>query len=126
MFSQKKKQYYSKILNFKNIEDFEEFSKRYLYYLQKEKLTKNRIMSGFFILLDIQKESLANTNLINFESIKNQYIKKYAKEILEQRKKGSGSQAIVKYLYENHRVTISRGTIEKFYKQNNLQEVHNG
>lgn len=120
MFSQKKKQYYAKILNFKNIEDFEEFSKRYLYYLQKEKLTKNRIMSGFFILLDIQKESLANTNLINFEGIKNQYIKKYAKEILEQRREGSGSQAIVKFLFENHRVTVSRGTIEKFYKQNNL------
>lgn len=30
MFTQKKKEYYSKILGFKTIEDFEEFSKRYL------------------------------------------------------------------------------------------------
>ncbi len=30
MFTQKKKEYYSKILGFKTIQDFEEFSKRYL------------------------------------------------------------------------------------------------
>lgn len=120
MFTNKKKQYYSKVLGFKSIEDFEEFSKRYAYYLQKQSITKNRIMSGFFILLDIQKESLVNNNLINFDGIKNQHIKKYANEILEQRRKGSGSQSIVNFLYENHRVKVSRGTIEKFYKQNNL------
>jgi hypothetical protein len=120
MFTQKKKQYYSKIIGFKNIEDFEEFSKRYLKYLENQALTKNRIMSGFFILVEIQKEKLKNKNLINFDNIKNQYIKKYADVILELRKKGSGSQSIVTYLYENHRVKISRGTIEKFYKQNNL------
>ena len=44
----------------------------------------------------------------------------YANEILELRKNGNGSQFIEKYLYENHRVKVSRGTIEKFYKQNNL------
>lgn len=30
MFTQKKKAYYSKILGFKTVEDFEDFSKRYL------------------------------------------------------------------------------------------------
>lgn len=118
MFTQKKKIYYSKILGFKNIEDFEEFSKRYLKYLENQTLTKNRIMSGFFILVEIQKESLKNKNMINFANVKNQYIKKYADIILELRKKGSGSLSIVNHLYENHRVKISRGTIEKFYKQN--------
>ena len=121
MFTQKKKAYYSKILGFKTIEDFEMFSKRYLKYLENQTLTKNRIMSGFFILVEIQKETLAkNKTLINLENIKNQYIKKYSNEILELRKNGSGSQSIEKYLYENHRVKVSRGTIEKFYKQNNL------
>ena len=52
--------------------------------------------------------------------VKNQYIKKYSNTILELRKNGMGSQSIEKYLYENHRVKVSRGTIEKFYKQNNL------
>lgn len=120
MFTQKKKQYYSKVLGFKTVAEFEEFAKRLLYYLQKEKLTKNRIMSGFFILTEIQKEAHSNSSLINFTGIKNQHIWKYANEILEQRKKGSGSQSIVKYLYEAHRVKVSRGTIEKFYKQNGL------
>ena len=121
MFTQKKKQYYSNLLGFKNIYDFENFAKRYLKYLENQTLTKNRIMSGFFILLEIQKETLAkNKTLINLENIKNQHIKKYSTLILDLRKNGSGSQSIVKYLYENHRVKVSRGTIEKFYKQNNL------
>ncbi len=120
MFTQKKKEYYSKILGFKTIQDFEEFSKRYLKYLENQTLTKNRIMTGFFILIEIQKEALKNKNLINFENVKNQYIKKYADTILNLRKKGLGSLYIKNYLYENHRVKISRGTIEKFYKQNNL------
>lgn len=120
MFTQKKKHYYSKILGFKTVAEFEEFAKRLLYYLGREKLTKNRIMSGFFILVEIQKEACLNTNLINFKGIKNPYIKKYASEIIEERKKGSGSQSIVNYLYESHRIKISRGTIEKFYKQNGL------
>lgn len=121
MFSQKKKQYYSNVLGFKTVEDFENFAKRYKNFLEKEPLTKNRIMLGFFIMLDIQKKSLTNnSNLINFEGIKNQHVKKYANEILEERKKGHGSQAIVKYLFESHRVVVSRGTISKFYKLNNL------
>ncbi|WP_151952017.1 hypothetical protein [Aliarcobacter butzleri] len=121
MFTQKKKQYYSNLLGFKNIYDFENFAKRYLKYLENQTLTKNRIMSGFFILLEIQKETLAkNKTLINLENIKNQHIKKYSTLILDLRKNGSGSQSIVKYLFENHRVKVSRGTIEKFYKQNNL------
>ena len=120
MFTQKKKEYYSKILGFKTIQDFEEFSKRYLKYLENQTLTKNRIMTGFFILIEIQKEAFKNKNLINFENIKNQYIKKYADTILDLRKKGSGSLSIKNYLYENHRIKISRGTIEKFYKQNGL------
>ena len=120
MFTQKKKEYYSKILGFKTIQDFEEFSKRYLKYLENQTLTKNRIMTGFFILIEIQKEALKNKNLINFENVKNQYIKKYADTILDLRKKENGSLYIKNYLYENHRIKISRGTIEKFYKQNNL------
>ncbi|MEA2018461.1 MAG: hypothetical protein U9N59_08430 [Campylobacterota bacterium] len=120
MFTQKKKIYYAKIMGFKSVEDFENFSKRFLIYLQKDKLTKNRVMSGFFILEQIQKESLKNKELINFDNIKNQHIKKYADTILDLRKNRSGSQSIVKYLYENHRIQISRGTIEKFYKQNGL------
>ena len=34
MFTQKKKQYYSNILGFKNVYDFENFAKRYLKYLE--------------------------------------------------------------------------------------------
>ncbi|MFX4243072.1 hypothetical protein ACOL22_09900 [Aliarcobacter butzleri] len=121
MFTNKKKQYYSNLLGFKNVYDFENFAKRYLKYLENQTLTKNRIMSGFFILVEIQKETISkNKSLINLENIKNQHIKKYSNIILDLRKNGMGSQSIVKYLYENHRVKVSRGTIEKFYKQNNL------
>ncbi len=54
------------------------------------------------------------------QGIKNQHVKKYASEILDLRKQGNGSQSIVSYLFENHRVEVSRGTIEKFYKNNGL------
>lgn len=121
MFTEKKRIYYAKILGFKNTNDFDLFAKRYLNFLEKDKLTKNRIMGGFFILLEIQKERInANKNTINFEGIKNAFIKKYSNEILELRKNGLGSQAIVNALYENHRAEVSRGTIEKFYKLNGL------
>lgn len=120
MFSQKKQEYYSRILGFKSVLEFETFAKRYLKYLEQEQLTKNRIMSGFFILLDIQKHSLQNNHLIHTDGIKNPLVKKYAKEILELRKNGNGSQAIVKHLFEHHRVKVSRGTVEKFYKLNGL------
>ena len=120
MFTNKKKQYYSKILGFKNPDDFENFARRYLTFLKTGELTKNRIMTGFFILVEIQKEKLKNKSLINFDNMKNQHIKKYADVILDLRKNGMGSQSIEKFLYENHRVKVSRGTIEKFYKQNNL------
>ena len=70
MFTQKKKEYYSKILGFKTIEDFEEFSKRYLKYLENQTLTKNRIMTEFFILVEIQKEAHKNKSLINFDNVK--------------------------------------------------------
>ena len=69
MFTQKKKAYYSKILGFKTVEDFEDFSKRYLKYLENQTLTKNRIMSGFFILVEIQKEANKNKSLINFDNV---------------------------------------------------------
>ena len=121
MLKKKKKQYYSNILGFKNSDDFENFAKRYINFLKGGELTKNRIMSGFFFFLEIQKETISkNKSLINLENIKNQHIKKYSNVILDLRKNGSGSQSIVKYLFENHRVKVSRGTIEKFYKQNNL------
>ncbi len=48
MFTNKKKQYYSKILGFKNTDDFENFARRYLNFLKTEELTKNRIMSRLF------------------------------------------------------------------------------
>ena len=71
-------------------------------------------------MIEIQKEANKNKSLINFDNVKNQHIKKYANTILDLRKNGTGSLSIVNYLYENHRVKISRGTIEKFYKQNGL------
>jgi hypothetical protein len=77
-------------------------------------------MSGFFILLEIQKETFKNKHLINYDGIKNQHVKKYASEILDLRKQGNGSQSIVSYLYENHRIQVSRGTVQKFYKNNGL------
>ena len=70
MFTQKKKEYYSKILGFKTIQDFEEFAKRYLKYLENQPLTKNRIMCGFFILVEIQKEALKNkTHLFTAKNV---------------------------------------------------------
>ena len=40
MFTNKKKQYYSKILGFKNPDDFENFARRYMNFLKGGELTK--------------------------------------------------------------------------------------
>ena len=45
MFTQKKKAYYSKILGFKTVEDFEDFSKRYLKYLENQTLMSNEVLN---------------------------------------------------------------------------------
>ena len=66
------------------------------------------------------KEDINNFYKVVSNNVKNQHIKKYANTILDLRKNGSGSLSIANFLFENHRVKISRGTIEKFYKQNGL------
>ena len=66
MFTQKKKQYYSNILGFKNSDDFENFAKRYINFLKGGELTKNRIMSGFFMSKNYKKKQKPQIEICDF------------------------------------------------------------
>jgi hypothetical protein len=122
MFKKNNKKKFSKLLEISE-EEFEDFSKRFLYFLRsKKEFGKNEIMEGFFILEEMKKAAKEEEEAkikINFGTLKNRYVKKYGYEILQLRKKeGIGAILISKDLYTNHRVSVSKTTIQKFLNLN--------
>ena len=102
-----------------SVDEFDNFAYRMIKHLaKKEILTKNQFIQGFFILDDILKKRMEEKRIYNFENIKNILVKKYAAKIIFFRDEGLGSQRIEKALWENHRVKISRSTIQKFINLN--------
>ena len=117
MFTDTKKAKYARLIGL-TPKEFEEFTLRLIHHLNKNQLpTQNRLIQGFFILEEIKKREVKKE--FNFAGIKNLYIKKYAKEILDLHQEGLGSLRISNNLKANHHVTVSRSTIQKFLKQNN-------
>ncbi len=102
-----------------SVDEFDNFAYRMIKHLtKKEVITKNQFIQGFFIMEDILKKKAEEKRIYNFGNIKSILIKKYADKIIAWRDQGLGSQRIEKSLWENHRVKISRSTIQKFINQN--------
>jgi len=103
------------------------FLKRYNYYLKsKKEISPNIILNGFFILDDIRTKRDKEKALRAKYRSRNKYIIKYREEILELYQQGFGFTRIAKQLEVNHKVKISRSSLYRFIKANNIKRKEDG
>ena len=120
VFSENRRKKYEKILNLDH-EELELFIKRYTHYLKSQKiLSKNSVLNGFFILADIRQQKDKTEALKAKYRSKNRYIIRYRDEIIELYKNGLGYVRISKQLEVNHKVKVSKSSIERFIKNNGI------
>ena len=119
--------------NYKNIlklndEEYEEYLKRSAVFLKKKKFINKAIFeSHLFILSDIMAKRDKRKSKEKKYKSKNIYVLKYLNEIVEMREVQSiGYQAISKALKVNHRVDVSKSTIERFCRLNGIEKGSKG
>ena len=126
MFSQNKRKRYMKLLDLEE-DELTLFLKRYNYYLKsKKEISPNIILNGFFILDDIRTKRDREKALRAKYRSRNKYIIKYRDEILELYNQGFGFTRIAKQLEVNHKVKISRSSLYRFIKSNNIERKEDG
>jgi len=120
MFNENKRKRYERLLNLEE-DELKSFLKRYTYYLKsKKELSPNIVLNGFFILDNIRMEKDKIEALKAKYKSKNKYIIKYRDEIIDFYKNGLGYVRISKQLEVNHRVKVSKSSIERFLKTNEI------
>ena len=121
MFNENKRKKYERLLGLDE-DELKLFLKRYTYYLKsKKELSPNMVLNGFFILDDIRMEKDKIDALRAKYKSKNKYIIKYRDEIIELYKNGLGYVRISKQLEVNHKVKVSKSSIERFIKTNGIK-----
>ena len=126
MFSENKRKRYMRLLDLEE-EELALFLKRYNYYLRsKKEISPNIILNGFFILDDIRTKRDKEKALRAKYWSRNKYIIRYRDEILELYQQGFGFTRIAKQLEVNHKVKISRSSLYRFIKSNNIERKENG
>jgi len=121
MFSQNKINSYAKLLGLTS-DELDEFMRRYKTYLiSKDKITKNILINGLFILDDIHAMKWADEANKTKYKTKNVIIIKYLDEIIDLYQGGMGSSRITKSLKLNHRVVVSKSAIDRFIVSNKLK-----
>jgi hypothetical protein len=121
MFSENKRIKYMKLLGLDE-DELVSFLKRYNYYLKsKKEISPNILLNGFFILASIRAAKDRELALKCLYRSKNEYIIKYRDEILELYQVNRfGYVRISKQLYVNHKIKVSKSTIERFIKNNRI------
>ena len=120
MFTENKRKKYERLLGLDDNE-LKSFLKRYSYYLKgQDELSPNAILNGFFILANIRDEKDKTEALKAKYKSKNKYIIKYRDKIIELYKNGFGYVRISKQLEVNHKVKVSKSSIERFIKTNEI------
>ena len=116
---------YKKIYDF-NDEEYKEYLKRSASYLRGKTLLNSAVFeSHFFILMDVLKKRDTRKARAKRYKTKNVYLLKYIEEVVNMYEvQGMGYQSISKALWVNHKVKVSKSTIERFTKDNGL--VKNG
>lgn len=130
MFSGNKKMAIAKSLGL-SIEELDSFAKRYRGHLNTHinhgAVSTNVVLDGLWLIEDVRKRSLVEKlekrKSINFGSMKNEYLRKYGLEILELKDSGYGAMRISNHLKVHHNADVSKATIERFIK---LNEVDHG
>jgi predicted transcriptional regulator YheO len=126
MFSENKRKRYMRLLDLKE-EELSLFLKRYNYYLKsKKELSPNIILNGFFILDDIRTKREKQKALRAKYKSRNKYIIKYRDEIIELYQQGLGFTRISKQLEVNHKIKISRSSLYRYIKINNIKRETDG
>jgi ribonucleotide monophosphatase NagD (HAD superfamily) len=123
MFSNQKKKRYAAALRLTE-EELEEYARNLANFLNKsEKITKNQIINSIYIYENIIKKRKPKQNKVyNYGNMRNLYVKKHAEKIMRLRAQGHGSALIVKSLKLDHRIDVSRSSIDKFLKLNEVQD----
>ena len=120
MFNENKRKKYEWLLGLDENE-LKSFLLLFTYYLKsKKELSPNAILNGFFILDDIRTEKDKIEALRAKYKSKNKYIIKYRDEIIDLYKNGLGYVRISKQLDVNHKVKVSKSSIERFIKNNGI------
>ncbi len=126
MFSENRLKTYADLLGL-TVDELNDFMKRYKKYLQsKEKITRNVLINGLFILEELHADKWAiEANKVKFKT-KNLIIIKYMDEIVNLYEQGLGSTRIINHLKLNHRVNLSKSALDRFISHNNLKRSDNG
>ena len=121
MFTEQKLVTYANLLGL-TVEELNQFMKRYKnYILSKEEITKNVLINGLFILEEITTDKWAEeANKKTYKS-KNLIIHKYMDEITELYELGMGSIKISNHIFLNHRIRLSKSSIDRFISSNNIK-----
>ena len=126
MFNENKRKRYMRLLDLEE-EELTLFLKRYNYYLKsKKEISPNIILNGFFILDDIRTKRDKEKALRAKYKSRNGLIIRYRDEILELYQQGFGFTRISKQLEVNHKIKISRSSLYRFIKSNNIERKDNG
>jgi len=100
------------------------FLKRYNYYLKsKKEISPNILLNGFFILDNIRTKRDKEKALRAKYKSRNKYIIKYRDEILELYQQGLGFTRISKQLEVNHKIKISRSSLYRYMKNNEITRI---
>ncbi len=121
MFTEQKLITYSKLLGL-TVEELNSFMKRYKnYLLSKEEITKNVLINGLFILEEITTDKwVEEANKKTYKS-KNLIIHKYMDEIIELYEQGIGTIKVSNHIYLNHKVKISKSSLDRFISSNGIE-----
>ena len=120
MFSENKRKKYARLLDLDE-DELKEFIKRYAYYIRsKKEISPNSVLNGYFILADLRYRKDQIKALKAKYKTKNKYIIRDRDEILELYQNGFGYVRISKQLDVNHRVKVSKSSIERFLKTNGI------
>ena len=126
MFNENQKLSIAKSIDM-STEELNQFVKRFKGHIvasiKKGPLTTTTILNGLRIISSVKKDSVLEKQQkresIDFGSMRNEHIRKYAVKILELRYiEKYGAQRISTYLKVHHNVSISKATIERFIKLN--------
>ena len=121
MFTEQKLSSYGKLLGL-TIEELNYFIKRYKsYLLSKEEITKNVLINGLFILEEITTEKWVEESAKKIYKSKNLIIHKYMEEIIKLYEQGMGTIKISNHIYLNHKVRISKSSLDRFISSNNIK-----
>lgn len=123
MFTEQKLITYSNLLGL-TVAELNFFMKRYKnYLLSKEEITKNVLINGLFILEEITTDKWAEEANKKIYKSKNLIIHKYMDEVIKLYKSGIGTIKISNHIYLNHKVKISKSSLDRFISSNNIKRT---